>query len=449
MGEYKLSRFAHIYSKDDRVCLYNALSLRAVYTDKYQYDSFNIDFKNNQIDIESDLIKQLIESGIILPKDYNEEIILDYVRKTVFTGVNIRVMVLHVSDFCNLKCKYCFIEGGQTEGYIREKMSLSTAIAAVDKFVKILQQHKSKTYRPSIVFYGGEPLTNWSVIKETLKYIDTVEHREDIKFDKVIITNGTLMTENIAEVIKSYGVLVSVSIDGIKHVNDANRIDYFNNGSYDRVVNSIHILKAAGVNPAVSCVMAKEGIDYYEQTIDFFANELEIKGLGFNHVSIIPGLTYYDSEYEESFADAILNVQELIQSKYPDVYERRMGHKVNMFIDKKLIKSDCTGCGEQISISPKGEIGICQGYMGTRKTFCHTVFENDYNPEQDDIFIEWSNRSPLNIEKCLSCPALATCGGGCPRNADMIHGSIWDVDSAFCHFAKKAQEWLIWQPLDE
>ena len=76
--------------------------------------------------------------------------------------------------------------------------------------------------------------------------------------------------------------------------------------------------------------------------------------------------------------------------------------------------------------------------------FTQWVFE-EYNPEEDPIFIEWSKRSPLNIEKCLACDALATCGGGCPRNADMINGSIWEPDSAFCHFAKKAQKWLIWR----
>ena len=159
----------------------------------------------------------------------------------------------------------------------------------------------------------------------------------------------------------------------------------------------------------------------------------------------LDNLTVETKNLEEQFADAILHVQDVIQQKYPFVYERRMGHKVNMFLDKLFIKSDCTGCGEQFSVSPTGEIGICQGYMGTRKTFRKTVFDLEYNPEEDPVFIEWSKRSPLNIEKCLACPALATCGGGCPRNADMINGSIWEPDSAFCHFAKKAQTWLIWR----
>ena len=87
--------------------------------------------------------------------------------------------------------------------------------------------------------------------------------------------------------------------------------------------------------------------------------------------------------------------------------------------------------------------------MGSRKTFTHTVFDLNYYPDEDETFIEWSRRSPLNIEECTHCSALAICGGGCPRNADMLHGSIWNVDSAFCHFARKAQEWLLWQDIEE
>ena len=249
--------------------------------------------------------------------------------------------------------------------------------------------------------------------------------------------------------LKKYDVLVSLSLDGIKEVHDYNRIDYDNKGSFDRTIRGLNLLRKHGVEPSISCVMSPFAIKHVDETIDFLLKDLKIKGLGFNHVSIIPKLNYYDPKYEEEFADTILHVQDIIQEKYDDVYERRMGHKINCFVDKLLLRADCTGCGEQISVSPEGEIGICQGYMGTRKTFNNSVFDKEYFPDQDPTFIEWSKRSPLNMNKCLNCPALATCGGGCPRNADMINGSIWDVDSAFCHFALKANEWLIWKNFED
>lgn len=447
--EYKYSKFLHIYRKEDKVCLYHSLTMDRLYTSSEEYGEAMKVFEQENILENHRLLQEAYAKQMIIDKDYDEEYLLEQIKDAIFDGVNIRVMVLQMTDFCNLKCKYCFIEGGQPENYKREVMSIDTAKAAVDKFFDIIKTRNSHTVSPTVVFYGGEPLLNFKTIESTLQYLEEVEKENEIILDKVIITNGTMMTPEIVQVLKKYNVLVSVSLDGIKYVHDANRIDYDNKGSFDKVVKGIKLLQENGMEPAVSCVMAKEGIPHCEETVRFLVDELKIGGFGFNHVSIIPGLNFYDEEYENQFADAILKVQNLIQKEYPYVYERRMGHKVNTFIDGQLIKSDCTGCGEQMSISPNGEIGICQGYMGSRKTFRHTVFEHDYYPDEDEIFQEWSTRSPLNIEECLKCPALATCGGGCPRNADMLHGSIWNVDSAFCHFARKAQEWLVWQEIEE
>lgn len=451
--KYKFSRFFHIIQgENDRVCCYNALTMKCAYSTMAQVDDVKkyITSKMDDDEVEkSELLGQLIELRMVISEEFNEENLIKKIRKEVFNGVKIRVMVLHMTDYCNLKCKYCFIEGGQPDGYVRKKMEKETARAAVDKFVSILKKNGTYNKKPSIVFYGGEPLSNWDVLRFAVEYIAEKEKIEKIKIDKVIITNGVLLEESMIETIKKYGVLLSVSIDGDEELHNFNRIDYNNEGSHERVVKGIKLLHDHDVEPAVSCVMAKEGVHKSAETLEYLVNKLGVRGIGFNHVSIIPGLNYYDKEYEDNFADAIIEVQKIIQEKYPYVYERRMGHKVNTFIDKKLIKSDCTGCGEQISVSTDGYIGICQGYMGSRKTFNNTVFDEDYYPMDDETFIEWSNRAPLNIEKCLDCVALATCGGGCPRNADMINGSIWEVDSAFCHFAKKAQEWLVWQTIEE
>lgn len=449
MGKYKFSRFFHKYIKGSQVCCYNALTMQTHYTTQSEFDNLSKVLLGEENEPVSQLLDILYSKGMIVEVAFDEMKFLKNIRKKIFNGVSIRVMVLHMTDYCNLRCKYCFIEGGQPENYNRKTMSPATAITAINKFVEIIQRNKNEKNHPSIVFYGGEPLLNWPVIKEALDYIEKVEKEKGFAIDKVIITNGTMLQKEMLETIRKHNVMISVSIDGTQEIHDANRIDNCGEGTFEKVVEKIRMLQQNGLEPTVSCVMAKEGVSNCEENVRFLVEELGIKGLGFNHVSIIPGLNYYDAQYEENFASAIIKVQELIQKEYPYVYERRMGHKVNTFIDKKLIKSDCTGCGEQISVSPEGEIGICQGYMGTRKTFVHTIFEKDYFPDEDTIFQEWSTRSPLNMEECIDCPALATCGGGCPRNADMLHGSIWKTDTAFCHFARKAQEWLVWQKIEE
>lgn len=436
----RFSKFVHVLERDKTYCVYNALNMQYRFYSQLQYERIRMYLNGRAQRDES--IDDLLSAKIIVQDEFEEEKHLRRINDIIFDGVHIRVMVLHLTDFCNLRCKYCFIEGNIGEQYKRCNMTEEVATRAIDKFIQILDDyHKHAT--PSIVFYGGEPLANWKTMEAALIYL--AEKYPQKKIDKILITNGTLMTADIAQRLREFGVHVSVSIDGNRQHTNANRVFIDGRGAYDDTIKGINLLRQVGIEPSVSCVLAKENVPFAKDIIEYFVQELKIKALGFNHVSIVPNLSYYDVDYEESFARALIEVQEEIQSKYSDVYERRMNHKINCFLDKQLLRADCTGCGEQMSVSPLGEIGICQGYMGSRKTFNNSVFDEDYLPKNDEVFIEWSKRSPLTMKSCFDCIALATCGGGCPRNADVLSGSIWEPDKAFCHFAKLAQEWMLWK----
>ncbi len=435
----RLSEFSHLLTKDGNCCFYNALNMQMYFCSESQKNEIIADLEKSNS--ESPLIKELLEKRIVVADDFDEEEYIEKINRQIFDGVQIRVMVLHLTDFCNLRCKYCFIEGNISEEYCRNQMSKDVVKNAIDKFISILKDY-SKPANPSIVFYGGEPLANWETMKFALNYL--VQY-EDYNIDKILITNGTLVTDDIAVTLKEHNVHVSVSLDGAENHTNANRVFINGEGAYAQTLQGISILRSHGIEPSISCVLAKENVLKADEIIDYFARDLKISALGFNHVSIVPNQNYYDENYEKSFAQALIRVQERIQRDYPHIYERRMNHKINCFLDKKLLRADCTGCGEQMSVSPTGEIGICQGYMGTRKTFSNTVFDSSYYPKNDPVFQEWSTRSPLTMKSCHDCIALATCGGGCPRNADVLSGSIWNPDTPFCHFAKLAQEWMIWE----
>lgn len=453
----KKSAFGHFFQKDKSICAYNTLKIITIYFDivfyPYIFKVMKIpvvevlreipeNFKEKFISI----LTEICNAHILVPLNYDEFRYLDEVKKIVFKGPMIRVLVLHLTDYCNLRCRYCFIEGNIPKDYKRRNMTKEVIEKAIDKFSQIITD-RTFLQSPSIVLYGGEPLMNWKVIRYGLEYIRQSQkaNRLPSKVDKILITNGTLIIPEIAEELKKYDVMVSVSVDGPKDIHNLNRVFKDGKGSFENTLTGFRVLKEAGIKPTVSCVLSKESLEYAPDIIHWLLDDFEIKALGFNHVSIVPDFSVYDPVYEAGFGKALIEVQEIIQDSYPDVYERRMNHKINAFLDREILRSDCTGCGEQMSVSPDGQIGICQGYMGSRKTFSNSVFDTKYDPSENPVFIEWSQRSPLNMPRCYQCPSLATCGGGCPRNTDYINGSIWEVDSAFCYFAKKAQEWMIWK----
>lgn len=444
MEKIKQSKFGHFFIKEDLVCAYHSIKMSTLYFNKKYHKEINhFICTNGTIQISENalnIINRLKELQIIVDFSFNEKAYIDSILPLLIKPPHVRVMVLHMTDICNLRCKYCFIEGNIKSDYCRKNMTKEVIKKSIDKFVQITKDQKFRK-RPAIVFYGGEPLINWNVMLHGLEYLQ--EKYPQFSVDKVLITNATLLNDQIAKELKKHDVGVSISIDGPEKCHDVNRVYCDGTGTFKDVVKGFDILRKAGIEPSASCVMSKETVDKAEEVIRWLVEDIHITALGFNHVSIVPSLNYYEEKYENDFADSVLKVQDIIQRDYPNVYERRMNHKINCFIDKQIIRADCTGCGEQFSVSTTGEIGICQGYMGSRKTFNNNVFDESFDPNKDEIFIEWSKRSPFTMSECYDCPALATCGGGCPRNADVLTGTIWN--RAFCHFAKKAQEWLIWK----
>ena len=119
--------------------------------------------------------------------------------------------------------------------------------------------------------------------------------------------------------------------------------------------------------------------------------------------------------------------------------------KVDAFVNHKIHLQDCAAEGaNQLVIAPNGDVGICHGYLSTRETFVTNVDSLDFRMDQDPLFLEWNKRTPLNMEKCLDCMALGTCGGGCALNAKANHQTIWDLDERFCIHSRATLEFLIW-----
>ena len=72
-------------------------------------------------------------------------------------------MCLHVAHDCNLRCDYCFAEGGAFAGR-REMMSKEAAHAAIDYLVRVSGRRRNL----EIDFFGGEPTMNFDVLKSTV-----------------------------------------------------------------------------------------------------------------------------------------------------------------------------------------------------------------------------------------------------------------------------------------
>ena len=212
----KLSNYAHwIEIMDGKYALFNSILMQIVFVDENKLE------KIKNIDLNNEEKQQLLELGIYTKDDaILNEVYDDLANAIKKQSKQLSIMYLNVSTFCNLACKYCFIENNPITNNCFQKMDFTTAKTAVDKFVNEI--NKNKVEEAQIIIYGGEPLTNFELLKKIIKYI------REIKPDLAvtIITNGTLLREQEILFLKQNKIGIGISLDGPKKINDKNRSNW-------------------------------------------------------------------------------------------------------------------------------------------------------------------------------------------------------------------------------
>jgi uncharacterized protein len=158
-------------------------------------------------DVEVDFLdclkkgKSLEECITILKNDYSDERITEAAEHIKNEGLltdphiphqdfsQIYTLTLNVTQECNLRCKYCYVEKPGPIPFMSEK----TARKAVDFILGFDDMVKF-----GISFYGGEPLLNFPVVKSTIEYASKEAEKRGLpKVKYHLNTNGTLITDEI------------------------------------------------------------------------------------------------------------------------------------------------------------------------------------------------------------------------------------------------------------
>jgi len=349
-----------------------------------------------------------------------------------------------LTEKCNFRCKYCFIKNQEPSDFKNKDMTIEVALRGLDFFSELIKKDRKQfELEKTIVFYGGEPLMNWRVLELLLERIE--EYIRDGKLPSKttlnMVTNGSLITDKIAQTLKRHNVQVSISIDGDAFATNTSRVYADGSPVYQDIKRGFSICGKNGMNIGASCTLSEASIDDFNKTISVLLNECKVTNLGFN--LMITGGEKLDHGYNERAAKFIISAFEIFREK--GVYEDRIMRKVTNFVEAKVWPFDCgaTG-GNQIVIAPDGSVGICHGFLAERKYFPTNIWDKSFDIENNSVYKEWSMRSPLNMEECQSCSALGICGGGCPFQSEIEKGSIWELDERFCIHAKMTLEWLLW-----
>ncbi|PXV86890.1 uncharacterized protein C8E03_11190 [Lachnotalea glycerini] len=153
---------------------------------------------------------------------------------------------LQVTQDCNLRCEYCVYSGNYlNRSHDKKIMSLETAQNAID----FLIQNSSESDRVCIGFYGGEPLLNFDVIKDTVLY--ALEKYPGKNYYFTLTTNGTVFNENYLSFLEEHKFSITISIDGDQKIHDMNRkFKDSDKGSFYTIMKNIERIKESYPNLA-------------------------------------------------------------------------------------------------------------------------------------------------------------------------------------------------------
>jgi radical SAM protein with 4Fe4S-binding SPASM domain len=191
-----------------------------------------------------------------------------------------------ITSRCNLNCVHCF------SGRDRAKQA-ELSLNDLKSIFSQLEQMGVLEVRIN----GGEPLLH----REIAKILPTLSEK---RFRKVILTNGTLLNEEILILLKDSGTIPTVSLDDSEEAEH----DLFRGvkGSYERTIEALKLLQKHGIQYGINCCLHRRNLNRHQDIINLAVKYgayriafLDLKQVGRmkDHPNWVPSYT----EYQETF----------------------------------------------------------------------------------------------------------------------------------------------------
>ncbi|WP_222428118.1 radical SAM/SPASM domain-containing protein [Sporomusa sp. KB1] len=176
------------------------------------------------------------------------------------------MLILSLTGQCNFACKYCY-----AHEHPAESMNAATAIAAVELAAAAGQAFV-------VQFSGGEPLLNFPVMQEVIRYV----RENGLPAIIQLQTNASLMTKERAAALKAGQVGIGISLDGRPDSNDRQRCLPDGKGTCWQILNGAGQLAAQGIAAGITAVVTNENAAKLSGIVEMAYYLGNIRRIGFD-----------------------------------------------------------------------------------------------------------------------------------------------------------------------
>ena len=328
---------------------------------------------------------------------------------------------LFVTENCNLRCDYCFVEGKNASS----AMSWDTARQAVDFLFRESRDRKDL----AIFFMGGEPFLRFGLMREVVEYAEEQARSQDKRVTFSVTTNGTLLNEESVSFCAQHGIMFLLSLDGGQATQDRHRKTAGGQGSFQLIVERLPLMKRyqpwMGARMTVHPDTVREMVDNMRLLVTH----------GFNFFIIGPASGIDWAEHD-------LDVYEAQMKEIIDEHREALAKGTHLRIDvlreldnvhDKVGVWGCQAGRHSITVACNGDIYACSKMLGLNDLegiyklgdLDHGITDLDARAE---LIGMWAKRNT----RCMTCNMADNCSGGCFATNYAATGSIYEPCEADC-----------------
>ena len=348
--------------------------------------------------------------------------------------VPLSTLVLEVAQDCNLRCTYCYADGG-TYGAVPCLLAPGTARLAV----RYLLDNSGDRDHVTLIFFGGEPLLNMQAVRAATSEAISYGRKMGKKVRFSLTTNGTLLDPEIVAFLHANRVSVAVSMDGPRSIHDRNRPDESGNGSYNEIVSRLEpLLKDSPVPVAARVTLAP---DQWHRVVEVFDHLI---GLGFHEVGIAPVSPVSKALLPTARQDAaLLKGFGLLAGRFVAHARKGLVMPFSNILDLlgriHLGQTKPVSCGAgfgYMAVDAKGGFFPCHRLTG-EADFCAGSLETGINTGRINSCLGTLNKG--REESCSRCWARTLCAGGCHYENHLRENHLGLPRGTSCKFIRS---WL-------
>lgn len=344
------------------------------------------------------IIEQFSAMGFIVDQNIDELSRLELKQNFDRYGNRTLILTIGPSMDCNMCCPYCF------EAERHGVMTQETA----EKLIQFAEDYITarKIEALNITWYGGEPLLGLDRIEQISKALIPYCEERNIPYSAMIVTNGYLLDQNSAKLLKSLKVTrAQITIDGLEETHNARRKLKSGEGSFWPIVRNIE--SAKDILPIVIRVNVDESnVKEMDVLTDFFINNMK---WGKNpHFYLAPV-----EKFSENCDADFLSMQEF-SSMYQSVLTKLQEEGIET-TNKNYPYAMNTGCASICAnsyvIDANGFFYTCWNHFG-EPSHCIGSLDEPNKIGANGDYYRWLT-IPIP-DKCKKCVYLPICQSGCP-----------------------------------